>query len=60
MSENLTSTDKGKTVTSEDIENFRRPLGRVEKIEEKIGQILMELMMVKARLKRLEIEREID
>ena len=53
-------SEKGKPVSAEDIPNFRRPLGRVEEMEEKIGQILMELMMVKARLKRLEVEREID
>ena len=51
---------KDQHVTSEDIENFRRPIGRVEKIEESIGQILMKLITVEARLKRLEIEREID
>ena len=50
---------KGKPVSAEDIPNFRRPR-RIEEMEEKIGQILMELITVKARLKRLEIEQEID
>ena len=56
----MSEKEKDKHVTSEDIENFRRPLGRVEKIEESIGQILMKLITVEARLKRLEIEPEID
>ena len=66
-------TEKEESITSEDIPNFRRT-PRIEKLEELVGSLMEEIILLKGRadyregvtdalrtrIERLELERDVD